>query len=125
MSVAYKIVPKKQSAAGEVAWHSVIVNQGIVGKRELAQRIAARSILGAPEVMAVLEALIETIPELMREGKILKLEGLGSFQLYARSQGASSPDAFDEQLMKRPRLHFQPSQLIRQELELIEWERKE
>jgi predicted histone-like DNA-binding protein len=124
MSVQYKVIPKRQKAGTESTWHAVIVNAGTLNKRDLVHRIANRSVLGAPEVTAVIEALIELIPEIMLEGKILKIEGLGNFQLYASSEGANQAETFKKEMIKTPRLHFRPAQNLRNSLHLIKWQLK-
>ena len=89
MSVNFKAVPKKnpQLPAEPPKFYAHLVSTGDLTLRQLAKQIAARSTVSAADTLAVLESLLEVIPESLADGKIVRLGDFGSFSLTASSEG--------------------------------------
>ncbi|MBN1313022.1 MAG: HU family DNA-binding protein [Anaerolineae bacterium] len=69
-----------------------IVSSGRVTLRRLAKTIAQISTVSSTDTMAVLEALLTTIPEELVQGNIVELGDFGSFWLKSSSEGADIPE---------------------------------
>ncbi len=92
---------------------------GEVNLRQLAEQIAEISTVSAIDVYAVLEAFIQTVPQLVAEGKIVRLGEFGSFHATLESEGAESAESFTSSLIKKVNLRFRPGKLIKRFLKSV------
>jgi len=83
-------------------------NQGAVNLRQLATRISRESTISMMDTQAVLEGLLQVIPDLLADGKIVRLGDLGTFRLTISSDGIENPDDFNVSLIKGVNLKFRP-----------------
>ena len=58
-----------------------IVCDEVIDDRKLAERMAARGMISKGNALAALDELADTIAELLRDGKSIKVSALGSFRL--------------------------------------------
>lgn len=73
--------------------------------------------------MAVLEALVQLLPDYLTDGRSVKLGDFGSFRLTLSSEGADTAETFNSSMIKKSKLHFRPGKLIRDALTTIEYEK--
>lgn len=74
--------------------------------RRLAERIAQMSSLSTPDVMGVLEALYQVVPQELAEGRIVRLGDFGSLQVTLQGEGAATEKGFSASLIKTRRVRF-------------------
>lgn len=86
---------------------------GVVDIRQLANRISKETTLGTPDVVAVIEALLQDIPEFLLDGKIVKLGDFGTYRLTVCGQGAENPDDYSVNLIKKTNLHFRGDKVFK------------
>jgi len=113
--IRYKIVqradprdldkPKKYYAAAR--------NDKSVGYRDFIDDIARRSTVNTPDIVAVLEALFQLIPEYLLKGRVVRLGDLGTFTIKLVSDGEESEKEVDRHSIKKVIIRFIASKLMR------------
>lgn len=116
-SVKEKVNP--QAPADPRKYYGVAKSSGEASLRFLAKRISKETTLGTPDVMAVLEALLQDIPELLLEGQIVKLGDFGSFNLTISGSGAETEEEYHSGLINRTNLHFRPGKEFKDQLSAV------
>lgn len=91
-------------------------SRGSVDLREIARTLSQRSTVSMADVMAVLEGLIELVPEKLQEGYLVKLGEFGTFRPGFSSMGEASPDKVTAKSISKPRINFRPGQEIRKQM---------
>ena len=76
--------------------------------RELSKQISKETTLGIPDVLAVIEALLQDIPEHLIKGKKVKLNEFGTFRLTVTGQGSDTAEEYSTALIDKPNLNFWP-----------------
>lgn len=120
-SVAQKVNP--QDVEGPRKYYAVKMPQGEIDVRALSRRISRETMLGIVETSAVIEALLQAVPDLLSEGKTVSLGEFGSFRLTLKSQGAESPEAFNQSLILGPNLIFRAGREFRDKLAQVRYTR--
>lgn len=119
MSVNFKAVPKKnpQQPAEPPKFYAQLVTNGELTLRQLAKQIAARSTVSAADTLAVLESLLEVIPESLTDGKIVRLGDFGSFSLTASSEGVVEAKDLTSHQIKKLSVKFRPGKEFSQHVD--------
>ena len=102
-------------------YYAFIKNQGVVNLRQLAKRISRESTVSMMDTMAVLEGLLQDIPDLLAEGNIVKLGELGTFRTTISSEGVDVADDFNITNIKRLNLVFRPGTEFRNQLNNVKF----
>ena len=66
------------------------------------------------DVSNVLRALVKQIKKHLADGKIVNLEGLGSFQFQLSGSGAITEKDYSTSLIKKMRIQYRPGRLVRE-----------
>jgi predicted histone-like DNA-binding protein len=103
--------------------YAFVQNQGAVNLRQLATRISRESTISMMDTMAVLEALLQVIPDLLADGKIVRLGELGTFRVTISSEGADTTDDFNVSMIKGLNLKFRPGAEFRDQLARVKFTR--
>ncbi len=93
-------------------FYAVAVTKDQINLRSLSNEIARISTVSSIDTMAVLEALIQLLPDYLTDGRSVKLGEFGTFRLTLSSAGAETEDAFSTALIKKVRINFRPGKLI-------------
>ncbi len=120
-NVISKVNPRDLEAPRK--FYAVKQPQGVVSVRELAERISRESMLGIVETTAVIEGLLQAVPMLLLEGKIVKLGEFGSYRVSISSTGTESPEVFNSSLIKSPKIIFRPGRVFADKLKTIKYSR--
>ncbi len=94
---------------------------GVVDVRALAKRISRESTISTMDTAAVLEGLLQVIPDLLLEGNIVKLGDFGTFRLSLSSEGVENPDEFNASLIKKTNLLFRPGSEFKNQLKNVKY----
>ncbi len=125
MAITYSLVqrgnPRDPSAPKK--YYAVNQNTGDVDVRELSKIIAEISTVSEIDTMAVIEAFIKKVPELVADGKIVRLGDFGSFYITLQSDGADTADSFSTSMIKKVFLRFRPGKLIKNILKSVTFEK--
>jgi predicted histone-like DNA-binding protein len=125
MSVSFIVLEKHHPNKPEVPkrYYAQAKSKGSLQIRDIAQTLSERSTLSRADVVAVLEGLIELIPEKLMEGYLIKLGDLGSFRLGFKSNGEEAPEKVGAKSISKPKINFLPSTLIKGELKKARFEK--
>ena len=126
MSVKYRVIERGEPGVpggGIPKYYAIAVSQGRTTLRDLSKEIARMSTLTRPDVMAVLEALMELLPEKIAQGQVVRLGGFGSFNLTLRSSGSATPEEVNAANIYNNRLNFRPSPEMKTVLEGISYKK--
>lgn len=96
---------------------------GVVELRGLAKRISRESTISMMDTAAVLEGLLQVIPDLLLEGNIVKLGDFGTFRLSISSEGVENPDEFNASKIRRTNLIFRAGKVFRDHLKNVKFTR--
>ncbi len=120
-SLMQRIKPGDPSAPRK--FYAIARSKDQVDLRTLSKEIARISTVSSIDTMAVLEALVQILPDYLTEGRSVKLGDFGTFRLTLSSEGAETAEAFSSALIKKANLKFRPGKLIRDALSTISFEK--
>lgn len=121
MPIKFKAVPRANPFKPDepLKYYSSPVYTEKVTLRKMAEEIADRTSLSIPDTLAVLEAMTETMPDFLCEGKIVSLGEFGSFRVSLQSKSADSPKAFTTRNITGVKLLFHPGTELSKRLKKI------
>jgi len=95
MTAKYNVVERRNPSNPDAPakYYPSVVSTGRVNLRHLSKQIAEISTVSPADTMAVLEALLTTIPHELSNGNIVDLGDFGSFRLRIKTKGADTPEA--------------------------------
>lgn len=119
MSIKIKAMARKnpQDLLAPPKFYAQPINQGEISLSQLSALIAQMSTVSKTDVYAVLMGLTEIIPQQLEEGKIIRLDNLGSFNVSLNSNPADTAEALTSHHVKKLKLNFRPSQELRKKVE--------
>lgn len=110
MAVNYKAVAKKNplKPTDPPKYYAQAISTGDVSLRQLAKLITGNSTVKSADTMAVLEGLLEVIPQALADGKIVRLGDFGSFSLSISSDGVDSAEKLSSVSIRKTAVKFRP-----------------
>jgi len=84
------LTPQPKDKQQQVKYHARTVVDRTWNNKEIAQEIAKRCTIRKAEAMAVLDEMAEIFLQKLQEGDAIKLEGIGSFHISAKSPSVKS-----------------------------------
>ena len=125
MAIKYSIIqrPKPGDPNAPKKFYAIVQNDGEISLRELAEQIAQISTVSPIDTLAVLESLLQVIPDHLLNSRIVRLGDFGSFFMTLSSDGAETEDAFTPGLIKKAKVNFRPGKLIRNMLKTASFEK--
>ncbi len=120
MTLTYKVVSKQPGGIGEGTpkrYYPVIAKREVKNLRSLCRDISSSSSLTPSDVMAVLHAFIELIPEALEGGYNVHLDDFGTFSVHAKVEGHEDPKKVTHHHIKEMRMKFLPSKHIKQRIQ--------
>lgn len=102
-------------------FYAIAKSSGEETTRQLASEISKRTSLSSVDVLAVIEAFIDLIPERVADGKIVRLGEFGSFSITISSEGVEKAEEFTSALIRGNSLNFRPGKLVQKVLDTIEY----
>ena len=126
MAIKYKLVQKVNPAkpTDPKKFYANLVTRGEVSLRELAKEISIISTVSSPDVMAVIESLLQIIPKHLALGEIVRLGEFGSYSVRLSSEGAATEQTFNSSLIRGLNLNFRPGKEVEQVLQNISYEKE-
>ena len=92
-------------------WYGRIVHTETLTLDDLCDHIASHGTIFTADVVAgTVKKFVQCIQELLLEGKKVKLDGIGTFYLSAKTEGADNEEEFTMGNVKGVRLRFNPDQ---------------
>lgn len=125
MSVKYNLVARgnPSNPAAPKKFYPSIASSGRKTLRQMAERISQISTVSSADTMAVLEALLTTIPDELAAGNIVELGDFGNFWLRSSSEGADTAADVRAAQIKTLLPRFNPGKEFKKVLDVIEFEK--
>jgi len=114
-SLAERGNPAKPTAPKK--FYAVARSQGDTSVRDMAGRINEMSTVSTVDVMAVLEALFQTVPRELAAGHIVRFGDFGSFLVSLQGEGADTEKEFTSALINNVKVVFRPGKLFDQAMQ--------
>ena len=116
-----KINPRDPLA--ERKFYAVTQYNGDLSLRDIATWISRESTVSLMDTMAVLEGLLQVMPDFLLDGKIIRLGEFGSFRVSISSAGFDIAEAFDQSLIRKLRIRFRPGKEMQKLLSDVEYKK--
>ena len=123
----YKLIEKvnPRDLASPRKYFAVPKHNNNIGFRELVKNISKLSTVNPPDIMAVLETLIDVIPESLKQGNTVHLGDLGSFFVTLQSTGKEDPLEFTTSDITGIRIKFRPGKVLKKEISQADFKKDE
>ena len=112
ISVSPRINPRDKEAAPK--FYGKVQTRGTVTFDTLADDIAYATTLTDGDVSNVLRALVKQIKKHLADGKIVNLDGLGTFQFQISGKGSVTEKDYNTSLIQKVRIQYRPGRLVRE-----------
>ncbi len=93
---------------------------GVSDIRDIMDRLSDASTLTHADVRAVVEGLLQLIPEQMKRGEVVKVGELGNFKIGFTSQGKDNPNDITARDIEEPYIIFTPSKEFKKAIKDVE-----
>jgi predicted histone-like DNA-binding protein len=125
MTVKFNIVERGNPSNREAPkkFYPSITSTGRKTLRQIANRISDISTVSSTDTMAVLEALLKTIPQELADGNIVELGDFGNFWLKATSDGVETADAVQSTQIATLLPRFNPGKEFKKVLATVEYQK--
>lgn len=125
MTVKFNVVERGNPAnpTAPKKWYPSIDSSGRKTLRQMAERISQISTVSSADTMAVLEALLTTIPQELAAGNIVELGDFGSFWLRIESDGVETADEVRSSQIQNVLPRFNPGKEFKRVLDAIEFQK--
>jgi predicted histone-like DNA-binding protein len=123
MSAKYNVVARgnPQKPEDPKKYYANYVSSGRVNFRQLANQIAQISTVSSIDTLAVLEALLQVLPQQLADGKIVDLGEFGTFKLRIKSDGSDTPEAVNAKNITKIMPQFAPRKAFKLVIENTEF----
>lgn len=95
------------------------ISDGEVGLTELIASIEKMSTFSGADVSGLVYALVDVAIDMLREGKIVRIEGLGSLRVSVKSRAEDSPEKVNEKSVKGAKLVLTPDSRFKKMLKAL------
>lgn len=115
MPVKFNTVSKKnpQDLTAPEKYYANAVGDGEVGIEKLAKLISQNCTVTEADCLAVLASLERQMMNQLEDGRIVRLEKIGTFQIGISSKGLETQDEVTSSAITKTRLRFRPSKTLR------------
>jgi len=109
--IHYKLINKvnPQDIAAVRKFYAIKQAQETLTLRDFGKRISRESTVSMMDTMAVLEGLLQIIPDELVNGKIIKLGDFGTFRTTLSVKGAATVQEFTAANIKKLNVRFRPA----------------
>ncbi|KNB62564.1 HU family DNA-binding protein [Chryseobacterium sp. Hurlbut01] len=115
MPIKYNVIERGQpgvTGGGTKKWYAIVANDGELTVDDLTKQIEKFSALSEADIRGVIIALENVIQDNLANGKIIRLDKLGSFYPSLSSNGAATAEEFDSTLIKSAKVNYRPGKRI-------------
>lgn len=120
-SVAQRVDPREPEVAGK--FYATAQARGVMGIREMAERIQQACTVTRADTMAVLTALEDVVSDGLQGGEIIRLGELGSLQISLSGKGAVSAEEYHDSLITKARILFRPGTTLKNAISNLSFQR--
>jgi len=121
--INYKLVNKvnPQDVTAVQKFYAVKQAQETLTLRDFGKRISRESTVSMMDTMAVLEGLLQIIPDEIANGKIIKLGDFGTFRTTLSVEGTATEEEFSVANIRKINVRFRPASEFVKLLSKIEY----
>lgn len=125
MTVKFNVVERGNPANREAPkkFYPSVASSGRKTLRQMAGRISQISTVSSTDTMAVLEALLNVIPEELAAGNIVELGDFGNFWLKANSEGSDTAEGVRASNITNLLPRFNPGKEFKKVLATVDFEK--
>ena len=118
MSVKYDffLTPQPKDKQQKVRYHARTVVDRTLTNKDIAAEISKRCTINKAEAMAVMDEMAEIFRQKVEEGHAVKLEGIGTFHISAKSPSVRSKKEVRAESIKFGGVVFRPEQKLLRKL---------
>ena len=124
MAVYYKPVKIKTPLSKDgkkEKYYPRAVNRKKEDLRGIAERISEISSFNRSDVVGVLEAFTQLIPQLLKDNTSVELGELGTFSLHISAEGVDSEELVTRYRIKKSNIAFRPSKRLKESMMNIDY----
>lgn len=100
-------------------YYARAVSTGTLDLERLAYLISNQSTVREGDCYAVILSMVHNVIDQLKQGKIIRIDRLGSFQLRVNSDGVSTIEQVNTSLIKSIRIGFRPDKKLKSFLNLF------
>lgn len=113
--------PNPQDRAAANKFYTQAISTGTTDLERLAFLVSHQSTVREADCYAVLISLMHNVIDELEQGRIVKLDKLGAFQIGIRSEGVATPEEVTVNLVKKSHINFRPDKRLRKMLQNVEF----
>ena len=125
MAVSFKMLPKKNNLATppEIKYYPCAIHNGEDDLDSLADIVASQSTISKADCYGVIMALTKAISESLAEGRIVRIDSLGTFQITLEGLPANSLEELGKANIKRAKIVYKPALNMKKKLKGLTYKR--
>lgn len=115
MAIKYSLIERGEpgvAGGGTKKWYAVVNNNGEATMDDLVNEIEKFPALSEADIRGVIIALENVIQKELTDGKIVRLDKLGSFYPSLSSNGTATEKEFNASLIKGAKVNYRPGKRI-------------
>lgn len=127
MSIKYKLIQKAQpgvAGGGSKKWYANVVLDGEASIDDMVKQIEKFSALSEADIRGVIIALENVIQDELANGRIVRLDKLGSFYPSLSSEGTLKEEDFTSANIKAAKVNYRPGARISKALLTANFKKK-
>ena len=105
--------PNPQDRAADNKFYAQAIATGTTDLERLAYLVSNQSTVREADCYAVLLSLLHNVADELAQGKIVKLDKLGSFQIGVSSLGVAAQEELSASAIKKAHINFRPDKRLR------------
>ena len=99
------------------------MSDGETSLKELAKRAAQISTVSYTDTLAVITSLMEVIPDVLADGKTVRLGELGSLYISNKSDGSVTAEKVNASNIKSAKVDFRPGTDFKKLVKTVDWQK--
>ena len=107
-----------QDRAADNKYYAQVVATGKTDLERLAYLVANQSTVREADCYAVILSLLHNVVDELKQGRIVKLDKLGSFQIAINSDAVDTPEEVSANLVNNVRIKFRPDKRMKNSLNI-------
>lgn len=118
MSIKFNIIERRNPLDPSAA-NKFYASSFVDGKADievLTRRMEQNSTVSGADIRAVLYSLTEFVPELLSDGKTVRIGDLGSFRISLSSEGSDTAEEVDSHNIRGAKILFTPGKKLKEML---------
>jgi len=125
MSVSFKMVPKKNNLVSppQIKYYPCAIHNGEDDLDSLADSVASQSTISKADCYGVIIALTKAIGDSLADGRIVRINNLGTFQITLQGLPADSPEELGKSNIKGAKIIYKPAPNMKKNISQLTYKR--